>query len=137
MKLKNHLLLLSVFIITCTLIFCTSKNVQVKKEVDCSVLLADAKKELVEGKEAIQTTKDAKFEFSDNYQCIFKDKVVFGMNVHITHYDVSVGEFICADLFMEIIAERKQDKINFEFGDAVLKSTEICGSGLVEGVFNQ
>ena len=136
MKFRNHLLFLLIFIITCTLIVCTGQQVQVKKEVDCSLLLADAKKELIEGKEAIQTTKDAKFEFSDTHQCISKDKVIFSMNIYIKHYDVGINEFICVTLFMEIITERKQDKINFEFGDAVIKEMEICGA-LKGGVFSQ
>lgn len=137
MKTKNHILFLIIFIITCTFIVCTGQQIQVKKEVDCSVLLEDAKKDLVEGKEAVHTTKDANFEFYDHYQCISKDEVVFGMIVSIKHFDISVNEFLCATVFMQIIAERKSNKINYEFGDAIIKSVEICEGGLGKGVFSQ
>lgn len=139
MKIRNYLLFLLVFVITCTLLCCTGKQVQLKKEkeVDCSALLADAKKALMEGKEAIKTTKAATFEFSNTYQCVSEDQVIFSMLVYIKHFDMSINELLCATLIMEVLAERKENEIRFGFGEAVVEAVDICEQVASDEIFTQ
>jgi len=146
MKTINYLLFLLVFILTCTLIVCTGQQVQikdeeavkeeiveavVKEEVDCSQLFEKAKDLLIEGQknwigENEHVLENAEISFSENYKCVTKNIVIFGVLISIRYFDTDVNKFLCAELSIDVLVDDTDDKINFDFGNLVVQSLEVC-----------